>query len=153
MIETFEHVILNTGERVTRERKDRPADVETLWPMVADLLQPGPAKPRRVPGFEGYWLQCSCLGLDPGFPLFTVAGPQSLLMNFGVAVRDGRLASNLWRMLLKPWPGLALSGSDPVPEAPWCGVVRRDPILPVELDDFEISVTWAVFDVGRLDHC
>ncbi len=149
MIEAFERVILNTGERVTRVREDRPADVETLRPLVADLLQPGPPKPRPVPGLEGYVLQCSCVGLDLGFPLFTVTGPQSLLLNFGVAVRDETLAVDLWRMLLKLLPGSALSGSAPVPEAPWCGVVRRD-LIPVSLDDFELSVTWAVFDLERM---
>ena len=149
MTETFEHLTLTTGHRLTQHRDQVDPDViQTLRPLAATLMQPD-AIPRTAPmpgGIEGYTLQGVCL--SPGFPLFRVqVGPGPVaVVSFGIATAndpsaDETPAAHLFHTLLHQLSGVVppdhvppapahivppdLAAATPLPvlAAPWCAVV------------------------------
>ena len=106
MTETFEHLTLTTGHRLTQHRDQVDPDViQTLRPLAATLMQPD-VIPRTAPmpgGIEGYTLQGVCL--SPGFPLFRVQVGPVAVVSFGIATAndpsaDETPAAHLFHTLL-----------------------------------------------------
>ena len=171
MVETFEHITLTTGHRLTQRRDQADPDViQSLRPLAATLMQPD-AIPRQASmpgGLEGYTLEGVCLA--PGFPLFRVQAGPVALVSFGVATANETPAGHLFHTLLHQLSGPvppdhippapvhivppALAAAPlPVLSAPWCAVVVH-PALTAYPDanafgDFERCLTWAVIDETR----